>query len=154
MVLFILSFLCFLCHNVEEMRGVYLGLGTNLGDREENLAQALSLISQNIGAVVKKSTVIETEPWGHLDQPDFLNMVIEVETDLQPMELLSQCKDIEKTLGRRESGRWAARIIDVDILLYGEVKMNTETLTIPHKFMFERDFVMIPLKEIKPDICH
>lgn len=136
------------------MRGVYLGLGTNLGDREENLAQALSLISQNIGAVVKKSTVIETEPWGHLDQPDFLNMVIEVETDLQPMELLSQCKDIEKTLGRMESGRWAARIIDVDILLYGEVKMNTETLTIPHKFMFERDFVMIPLKEIKPDICH
>lgn len=130
------------------MNGIYLGLGTNLGNRHENLNQALSLINVKIGKVIKKSSIHETKAWGKTNQPDFLNMVIQIETDLIPHELLSCCISIENQLGRVRKEKWGERIIDIDILYYNNLKISEDNLTIPHPFIEERDFVLIPLKEL------
>ena len=130
------------------MNGIYLGLGTNLGNRHENLNQALSLINVKIGKVIKKSSIHETKAWGKTNQPDFLNMVIQIETDLIPHELLSCCISIENQLGRVRKEKWGERIIDIDILYYNNLKINDDVLTIPHPFIEERDFVLVPLKEL------
>ncbi|MCH8863867.1 MAG: 2-amino-4-hydroxy-6-hydroxymethyldihydropteridine diphosphokinase [Chloroflexi bacterium] len=131
---------------------VYLGLGSNLGDRQENLDRALDYLSQRL-RLGKVSPVYDTEPLGDTDQPHFLNMVCQVLTYLEPTALLTLVKGIEKKLGRTgKSG--APRPIDIDILLFGEQVIDTPDLVIPHPKMTDRAFALIPLAEIAPDLVH
>lgn len=137
------------------MAALYLSLGTNLGDRQSNLATAISLIGERVGTVQAKSSVIETEPWGFESSNRFLNMVIKVETSMQPLEVLHITQEIERQLGRsRKSvdGEYHDRLIDIDILLYDNLVMDTPELKIPHPLMYQRRFVTEPLAEIAPDL--
>jgi 2-amino-4-hydroxy-6-hydroxymethyldihydropteridine diphosphokinase len=137
------------------MKKVFLGLGTNLGDREANLKMAVGRIIENIGPVVRLSSVYETEPWGFHTEEMFLNMVAEVETKLRPSGLLGRMLMIEAEMGRLRHGKgYSSRIIDLDILLYGEKIMDTQILAIPHPKIPERRFVLVPLCEIAPDLVH
>lgn len=136
------------------MATVYIGIGSNLGDREKNCLHALELLQKKIITVTKRSSLYETKPWGLKDQPCFINMVIEIETALEPKELLRTLKDIEREIGREESLKWGPRIIDLDILLFENIILNEDTLKIPHPLMHERDFVLRPLCEIAPDKRH
>jgi 2-amino-4-hydroxy-6-hydroxymethyldihydropteridine diphosphokinase len=132
---------------------VYLGLGSNLGDRRENLLTALRLLDgMEDVRVLDVSAVYETEPWGVLEQPEFLNLVALVSTTREPRGVLAACKEVESELGRVKVERWGPRVIDVDILLYDDVELEEEDLVIPHPRMLERDFVLIPLLELQPDI--
>ena len=132
----------------------YISIGSNLGDREENCRQAIKLIEKNGIAVRKQSRMYETEPWGIKDQPKFINMAIEVETDKKPEELLRILKEIEKEIGRKETTKWGPRVIDLDILFYDDLILKTEDLEIPHPLLHERDFVLKPLCEIAPEKKH
>lgn len=132
---------------------VYLGLGSNLGDRGTNLDKALEFLTQRL-TVKKTSSVYETEPVGNANQPLFLNMVCEVSTRLEPMGLLTLVKGIESKLGRIPGGVNAPRPIDIDILLYGSQVIDTSNLVIPHPRLTERAFVLIPLVEIAPSVVH
>jgi 2-amino-4-hydroxy-6-hydroxymethyldihydropteridine diphosphokinase len=125
----------------------FIAFGSNLGERKKNISRALSLLSSKC-TILKTSTIIETEPVGITNQPQFLNGVVKVETSLEPRELLEFLLSIEKKLGRERTLKNGPRIIDLDILLYGDVMVNEPGLTIPHPRMEERDFVMIPLKEV------
>jgi 2-amino-4-hydroxy-6-hydroxymethyldihydropteridine diphosphokinase len=137
---------------VTEAVTVYLGIGSNMGDREDNVGRALDLLSQRM-RVGKVSSIYDTEPIGNTDQPRFLNMVCEVSTRLAPEGLLALAKGIESKMGRYgKSGE--PRPIDIDILLYGDTVMETPELTIPHPRMTERAFVLVPLAEIAPDVMH
>jgi 2-amino-4-hydroxy-6-hydroxymethyldihydropteridine diphosphokinase len=131
----------------------YLCLGSNLGDREENLCRALALLSSEVD-VEKLSAIYETEPLGYKEQPLFLNLVCRIATDLPPHELLCFAKKIETEMGRIPSFPNAPRIMDIDILLYGNTIMETENLTIPHPRLKDRAFVLVPLTEIAPDLIH
>lgn len=132
---------------------VFIGLGTNLGERFENLARARALLAERV--VVKAvSSVYETKPWGYLDQPDFLNQVIEVETDLTPTKLLNLLKQVEKKMGRETSFKYGPRLIDLDILLVGDRVLHTARLNIPHPQITERAFVLVPLAELAPEMVH
>ncbi|MCJ7575392.1 MAG: 2-amino-4-hydroxy-6-hydroxymethyldihydropteridine diphosphokinase [Dehalococcoidia bacterium] len=131
----------------------YLCLGSNLGEREENLCQALTLLSAKAN-LEKVSSVYETEPVGYKEQPLFLNLVCRITTDLSPDELLHLAKDVETGMGRVPSFTNAPRIIDIDILFYEDRVMNTQNLTIPHARLQDRAFVLIPLAEIAPDLVH
>jgi 2-amino-4-hydroxy-6-hydroxymethyldihydropteridine diphosphokinase len=133
---------------------VYIGIGSNLGEREKNCSRSLDLIEKNGIVIRQKSSLYETIPWGLRDQPLFLNMVIEVETELKPQELLELLKNVEIEVGRKKSSRWGPRAIDLDILLYDDITLNEETLTVPHPYLHERDFVLVPLCEIAPDVKH
>lgn len=135
------------------MTVAYLGLGTNLGDREENLRRAVDTIAKKM-RVCKQSSVYETSAWGYTDQPDFLNQVIEVETNLSPLRLLNFLKKTEVELGRVENFRYGPRQIDMDILFYDDLVRNTRRLQIPHPRLAERAFVLVPLNEIAPDLVH
>lgn len=131
----------------------YLGLGCNLGNRRLIMQQAIEEINGRIGAVVRQSAFIETEPWGFTSPNMFLNACVCVQTDLSPMELLRETQQIERHMGRTSksaNGVYTDRIIDIDILLYDDLTLNTPELQIPHPHMHERDFVMRPLKEILP----
>ena len=129
---------------------VYLGLGSNLGDREQHIRQAVMLIGERVGQVVRQSSLIETEPWGFESENRFLNGVILVDTPLAPRQVLKATQQIERDLGRKKNGMaYRDRPIDIDILLYDDITMDEADLKIPHPFMYERDFVMIPLAEIK-----
>ena len=140
---------------------VYLGLGSNLGRRRTLLKQAVRLIGERVGQVVRQSSLVETEPWGFESKHKFLNGVILCETDKQPREVLELTQQIERDLGRKnkshsslltpDSSRYADRSIDIDILLYDDLTVDEPDLKIPHPLMQERDFVMIPLKEIIAD---
>jgi 2-amino-4-hydroxy-6-hydroxymethyldihydropteridine diphosphokinase len=130
---------------------VFLALGTNLGEREANLAQARWELSALI-VIRKESSIYETPPWGVTDQPAFLNQVLAVETHLNPLELLAAVKDIEARMGRVPSVRFGPRLIDIDILFYGDTVLDTPALTLPHPRMAERAFVLVPLLEIAPDL--
>ncbi len=131
----------------------YLSVGTNIGEREENLAAAIFLIStQPDIRLTNQSSFYETEPIGYTEQDSFLNVVVEIKTALSPMQLLSHCQSIEQKLGRKRTIRWGPRIIDVDILLFDSRSIQTDELTVPHPRMHERSFVMAPLAEINPDI--
>jgi 2-amino-4-hydroxy-6-hydroxymethyldihydropteridine diphosphokinase len=130
----------------------YLGLGTNLGDREANLEEAITRL-ERLGAITKRSQVIETEPWGFTDQPRFLNMVVALQTDLPPDCLLTELKSIENEMGRVATFRYGPRLIDLDILLYGDKAVELPGLNIPHPRMAERSFVMEPLAEIAPEVA-
>ena len=137
------------------MATLYLSLGTNLGDRQNNLSLALELIGHEVGTVVSASDVIETEPWGFNSSNRFLNMVTKVETDMQPLEVLHATQEIERKLGRSKKtagGEYHDRLIDIDILLYDDLVMNTPELTIPHPLMYQREFVMKPLAQIAPEL--
>ena len=131
---------------------IYLGLGSNMGDRQQNLDRALFLLKQRL-RIDRVSSTYDTEPVGDTDQPRFLNMVCQALTRLAPQNLLALLKGIEKKLGRTgKSG--APRPIDIDILLYGEQIIETTELTIPHSRMTERAFVLEPLAEIAPEVVH
>lgn len=132
----------------------YIGIGSNLGKRQENCLLAIELIEKKGIIVKKRSSIYETEPWGVKDQPLFLNMAIEVETDLAPLQLLAALKDIELEVGREKSYRWGPRVIDLDILLFGDIVENEDDLKIPHPLMHVRDFVLRPLQEIAPNARH
>jgi 2-amino-4-hydroxy-6-hydroxymethyldihydropteridine diphosphokinase len=132
----------------------YIGIGSNLGNRQKNCLRAIKLIEKN-GIVIRKlSSMYETEPWGIKDQPHFLNMAIEIETHLNPEELLKILKNIENKIGRRKSYRWGPRSIDLDILLFDNLILKEDNLEIPHPLMHKRNFVLLPLSEIAPDIIH
>ena len=162
----------------EEMHEVYLGLGSNLGDREANITRAIELIRERVGLVIRQSSLIETEPWGFESENKFLNGVILVNTSLTPRQLLNTVKNIEWDMGRRPLGkstayspkstayslksiiyslqyylkskrRYSDRPIDIDILLYDDLVVDEPDLKIPHPLMEQRDFVMTPLNEIK-----
>ena len=133
------------------MHTVYLSLGSNLGDKEQNLASAVSEIARRIGDITAQSAFLETEPWGFDSENTFLNAAVRVETELSPYELLHATQQIERDLGRThksQHGQYHDRIIDIDILLYDDLHIQTPELTIPHPLMQQRDFVLIPLKEI------
>ena len=135
------------------MKKVYLGLGTNLGDRTGYLSQAIQQLVNNPHIeLIKKSSVYETAPIGYVQQEPFLNMVLEVFTSLKPFDLLVLCQEIELLLNRKKTVRWGPRTIDIDILLYENLYMATEALTIPHPRIEERAFVLVPLQEIAPAI--
>ena len=130
---------------------VYLGLGTNLGDKQKNLNDAIRMLENQVGEVEKVSSVIETEPEGFKSDNMFLNAVVKVRTALSPFELLDITQDVEKSLGRKEkssNGIYHDRVIDIDILLYDDIKISTPRLVIPHPRMAQREFVMTPLTEI------
>lgn len=135
-----------------EAATVYLGLGSNMGDRQGNLDKALEFLSQRL-RMGKVSSIYDTEPVGDTDQPRFLNLVCQAYTRLEPTALLALAKGIESKLGRTgKSG--APRTIDIDILLYGDQVIETPQLVIPHPKMTERAFVLVPLDEIAPDLVH
>ena len=134
------------------MAEAYLELGTNLGDREAYLARALAQLEGTEGiSLGKLSRVYESRAWGVTDQPDFLNICVQIETELAPEGLLEVCKSIEQALGRQARQRWGPREIDIDILMMDGVDMETARLTLPHPRMLERRFVMEPLAEIAAD---
>ena len=136
------------------MSEAYVALGSNLGDREENLRNALAHLSANGVEVVKVSTFIETEPYGVTDQPGFVNAVCQVETELAPLELLRLLLGIEQEMGRVRLRRWGERNIDLDLLLYEDACVVSEELTLPHPDMQNRDFVLLPLAEIAGEVVH
>ena len=129
---------------------VYLGLGSNQGDRNKQLARAIELIGERVGKVIRQSSIIETEPWGFTSGNKFLNCAIFIETELLPRKVLEVTKQIERELGRRYKGMaYRDRPIDIDIRLYDDITLDEPDLQIPHPLMYERDFVMIPLREIQ-----
>jgi len=132
---------------------VYLALGTNLGDRLANLKQAVSALPPLV-RLVAASPVYETPPWGYVEQPAFLNQVIRAETDLDPHALLAYLKQTEINVGRKTTFRYGPRVIDLDILFYDEILLNSPELTIPHPNIPERAFVLVPLADLNPDLRH
>jgi 2-amino-4-hydroxy-6-hydroxymethyldihydropteridine diphosphokinase len=131
----------------------YIALGTNLGDRLANLRGAIAAFAPDI-QVLDQSPIYETEPWGYANQPPFLNMVLRTATELSPHDLLDRLKDIETTLGRIPSFRNGPRLIDLDILFYDDLVLDTPPLVIPHPRLHERAFVLVPLAEIAPNLVH
>lgn len=132
----------------------YLSLGTNLGDKEHNITEAISKIRELIGNIKRQSALYATKPWGFNSTNDFINAAVCVETSLRPRQLLEATQQIERNMGRTEkssNGKYHDRIIDIDILLYGNEQINEPDLKIPHPLMKERDFVMNPLREIIPE---
>lgn len=139
--------------NIDNLKHkVYLGLGSNLGDCQENIERAIELINERVGEVIRRSSFIETEPWGFESENKFLNGVILCETTLTPRQLLRKTQKIERDLGRQKktskSRIYSDRLIDIDILLYDDLTVDEPDLKIPHPLMQERDFVMIPLNEL------
>ena len=133
---------------------VYLLLGSNLGDRLGVLALASDHIGERIGSVFHTSGLYETAPWGVTDQPSFLNQVLVIQTSYAPEDVLRLVLDIEHELGRVRYERWGARVIDIDILFYEDVVLNSARLTVPHPRLHERRFTLVPLVEIAPDLIH
>jgi len=132
---------------------VYIALGTNLGERESNLRAAVKSMPPDV-TVLDESRVYETPPWGYEDQPAFLNMVVKAETDLEPEALLGYLERLEVELGREQNFRWGPRLIDLDILFYDDLVLDTPPLVIPHPRLHERGFVLVPLADIASDVIH
>jgi 2-amino-4-hydroxy-6-hydroxymethyldihydropteridine diphosphokinase len=133
----------------------YLSLGSNVGNREKYLKEAIKLLNQHHDIdVMKVSSIYETEPVGFTEQGEFLNLVLEINTSLSAETLLHQCLQVEKDLGREREFRWGPRIIDLDILLYNQENIETEKLIVPHPRMHERAFVLVPLAELSQTIKH
>lgn len=136
------------------MNGIYLLLGSNMGNRLEYLREAeQQLIAQGV-QVIDESSIYETEPWGKENQEWFLNVVLQVETSKEPLDLLETILEIERSLGRIRKEKWGERCIDIDILYYHDVKQETENLTIPHKGIPDRRFTLVPLVEMCPLEVH
>lgn len=139
------------------MNIAYLGLGTNLGNKEEQLTRAISNIEEKIGRVISRSSFYDTAPWGFTSEHRFLNAAVKVKTALSPEELLTVTQRVEKEMGRRQKSNlkgYSDRPIDIDILFYNDEVLKTEKLEIPHPFIAQRDFVLLPLTEIAPDLQH
>lgn len=136
------------------MSVAYIGIGSNVGERKENCHRALTLLKQKGIKITKMSSFHETEPWGFKDQPSFLNMAIEVETELGARDLLKTLQQIEKKLGREKNFKWGPRTIDLDILLFDNMTVQENDLMIPHPLMHKREFVLRPLCEIIPALRH
>ena len=139
------------------MAKVYLGLGTNLGDKEQNLRDAVQKIEEQVGKIVSLSAFYVTAPWGFASENSFLNAAACVDTDLSPLEVLRETQLIERELGRTKKsvdGVYSDRLIDIDLLLYGDQILQDERLSLPHPLMAERKFVLEPLAEIAPDVVH
>ncbi|MUV38049.1 2-amino-4-hydroxy-6-hydroxymethyldihydropteridine diphosphokinase [Lentibacillus sp. JNUCC-1] len=135
------------------MTGIYIALGTNIEPRETYLKEALQLLQHHSAiTVAEQSSIYETAPVGYTDQAYFLNMAVKIETSLEPVQLLEACQAIENELGRKRTIRFGPRTIDVDIILYHDLTVHTDRLTIPHPRMHERAFVLVPLTELSPDI--
>lgn len=135
------------------MTKAYLGIGTNLGDKEKNILRAYEMIEERVGEITSRSSLYETEPWGYHSEHSYLNSAICVDTELSPRQLLMATQRIEREMGRTQKsidGHYHDRVIDIDILLYGDETIDEPDLKIPHPLMQERDFVMNPLNEIKP----
>jgi 2-amino-4-hydroxy-6-hydroxymethyldihydropteridine diphosphokinase len=136
------------------MNTLLLSLGSNLGDRYENIIQAVASLHQDIGEIIRISSIYETAAWGLQDQPAFLNMVVEIHTQYSPTEVLNKINIIEKRIGRIRYEKWGSRIIDIDILFYNDIVIKQEQLTIPHQNMANRRFVLEPLAEIAEGFIH
>jgi 2-amino-4-hydroxy-6-hydroxymethyldihydropteridine diphosphokinase len=134
-------------------RIIYLALGTNLGNRPGNLRAAIAALPPEV-LVLESSPVYETPPWGVTDQPAFLNMVIKGETHLNPQKLLKHLKCLETRIGRLPSIRFGPRKIDIDVLFYDDLLLNTPELTLPHPSLHERAFVLVPLADLAPELVH
>ncbi|WCK54652.1 2-amino-4-hydroxy-6-hydroxymethyldihydropteridine diphosphokinase [Aneurinibacillus sp. Ricciae_BoGa-3] len=135
------------------MHTVYLGLGSNIGDREYYLAEAVRRLEDSGVSIKVCSSIYETAPVGYVEQAAFLNIVVLGKTDLSAKDLLGKTQDIERSLGRTRDIHWGPRTLDIDILLYDSEQLKWEELQIPHPRMVERAFVIVPLAEIAPDIC-
>lgn len=133
---------------------IFLLLGTNLGDKSQNLATAMALIKDSIGTIRLKSSVYKTAAWGKTDQPDFYNIALEVVTAHAPLEVLQETQQIEKKMGREKKEHWGERVIDIDILLFEDIRINTPSLTIPHPELINRRFALVPLNEIAETLIH
>ena len=133
----------------------FLGLGSNLGDRESYILKALQALEKEAGSVLSVSSLYETAPWGNADLKPFLNLVCKISTALEPLELLEKIEAIEHNMGRTSGkGNYSNRCIDIDILLYGDHIVETKKLTIPHPGLPRRKFVLVPLEEIASDVHH
>ena len=134
-------------------RDIGLGLGSNIGDKPANIARALDLLNaRGLVRISKISALYRTAPWGNLEQEDFANACALATTAATPLELLAEVKAVESLMGREESVRWGPRLIDIDILFYGDTTLDVASLTLPHKDLFQRAFVLVPLAEIAPDL--
>lgn len=131
-----------------------IGIGSNLGDRQAHCREAIERMEQAGCTILKASALLETEPWGLSNQPLFLNAAVMIGTDRSPHDLLALLLGIESVMGRYRKDRWGPRCIDLDILLYDDVAMQSPELTIPHPYLHERAFALIPLAEIAPDLIH
>ncbi|SFW74331.1 2-amino-4-hydroxy-6-hydroxymethyldihydropteridine diphosphokinase [Chitinophaga sancti] len=136
------------------MNKAILLIGGNLGNRTENLQQAVMQIDKRAGKVEKKSGLYETAAWGHVQQPDYLNQALQISTALEAEELLETVLDIERQLGRVRQQKWGARIIDIDIIFFNDAVIDLPDLRVPHPQMANRQFVLVPLAEISPDWIH
>lgn len=134
-------------------KNIYLALGTNLGDRSSNLETAIQSMPPDV-IVTKRSSIYETPPWGFEDQPAFLNMVLQVETEFSPWKLLKFIKNLEGRMGRQKTFRNGPRLIDIDLLFYDKLEFEHSGLVIPHPRIIERAFVLVPLAEIASDFLH
>ena len=133
---------------------VYIGIGSNMGDRRANCMRAVTLMNESGIIVTKESSLYETEPWGLKEQPMFINMAVIAETDLPPEGLLAALKCIENKMGRQETACWGPRCIDLDILFYEDSIITEKDICIPHPLLHQREFVLLPLSEIAPDKWH
>ena len=137
----------------KEMNRAYIGLGTNMGDRKVYLRQACKMLNEHEQInILKISKIYETKAWGYIQQEDFLNICVEIDTLLQPMQLLSVCHQIEENLNRKRTIRWGPRTIDVDILFFNNLISKDENLILPHPRIKERAFVIIPLMDLNTDL--
>lgn len=136
------------------VEGIYLLLGSNLGDRNQNLRSAREHVGQKAGSVVRVSSIYETEAWGVLDQPLFYNQVLKIETQLEHEPLLHVLLSIEQKIGKVKVGKWRERLIDIDLLYYGNRLVRTSTLTLPHPEIPNRRFTLAPLVELVPNELH
>ncbi|WP_044171906.1 2-amino-4-hydroxy-6-hydroxymethyldihydropteridine diphosphokinase [Flectobacillus major] len=138
-----------------KLQTVYLSLGSNLGKREENLQKAIYKIEEKIGSIISISNIYETAPWGNLNQAGFLNLILSVTLqNANPIDILADLQKIEHDLGRIRTEKWGERIIDIDIIYWDSLLLNHPRLTIPHPFMHDRKFVLVPLADIAPAFKH
>ncbi|MEX8546178.1 MAG: 2-amino-4-hydroxy-6-hydroxymethyldihydropteridine diphosphokinase [Mucilaginibacter sp.] len=136
------------------MQTVYLLLGSNLGDRNTYIKEASVLLAQLVGKIIRRSGIYETQSWGVENLPDYLNQVLEMETELSPEDILKKTQQIEEKLLRERTNKWQSRTIDIDILFYGSAIINTNQLKIPHPEIQNRLFTLVPLNELVPDYIH
>lgn len=136
------------------MIDVFLLLGSNLGNREGYLLKAVDLIETELGVVMQKSSIYETEAWGKTDEPNYLNQVVKIDTELSARQVLEKVLQIETRMGRVREEKWGSRIIDIDILFYGQDIINEPGLIVPHPELHNRKFTLGPLNEIAPDLQH
>ena len=151
-----LYFACIFIHSFTHslIHSLIILLGANLGDRAQTLRRAADLLSERVGLVVQASGLYETAAWGVVDQPAFLNQVLLLKTELEPEAVLDQTQAIETELGRVRHEHWGARHVDIDILYYDQQIIQTSRLTVPHPYLHQRRFTLVPLAEITPDFVH